>query len=40
LSKNTINTNENLTITVPVTNNSERDGEEVIQVYVKEIMMF
>jgi beta-glucosidase len=35
LNKNTINANENLTITVPVTNNSERDGEEVIQVYVK-----
>lgn len=35
LNKNTINANENLTITVPVTNNSERDGEEVIEVYVK-----
>ncbi|WP_027382360.1 beta-glucosidase [Epilithonimonas caeni] len=35
LSKNTINSNENVTITIPVTNNSERDGEEVIQVYVK-----
>ncbi|SEM30143.1 beta-glucosidase [Chryseobacterium taichungense] len=35
LNKNTINSNENLTITVPVTNSSIRDGEEVIQVYVK-----
>jgi beta-glucosidase len=35
LSKNIINSNENLTITVPVTNVSERDGEEVVQVYVK-----
>ncbi|WP_288444714.1 glycoside hydrolase family 3 C-terminal domain-containing protein [uncultured Chryseobacterium sp.] len=35
LSKNTINTNENVTITIPVTNVSERDGEEVAQVYIK-----
>lgn len=35
LNKNTINSDENLVITIPVTNNSERDGEEVIQVYVK-----
>jgi beta-glucosidase len=35
LSKNTISTNENVTITIPVTNVSERDGEEVVQVYIK-----
>lgn len=35
LSKNTINTNENVTITIPVTNVSERDSEEVAQVYIK-----
>lgn len=35
LSKNSINTNENLSITIPVTNISKRDGEEVVQVYVK-----
>jgi beta-glucosidase len=35
LSKNTLKTNENVSITVPVTNTSGRDGEEVIQVYVK-----
>ena len=35
LSKNIINSNENLTITIPVTNTSKRDGEEVVQVYVK-----
>ena len=35
LSKNTINTTENLTITIPVENISKRDGEEVIEVYVK-----
>ncbi len=35
LSKNTINTSENVTITIPVTNVSERDGEEVVQVYIK-----
>lgn len=35
LSKNTINTNENLNITIPVKNISKVDGEEVIEVYVK-----
>jgi len=35
LSKNSINSNENITITIPVSNISERDGEEVVQVYVK-----
>ncbi|SDH80911.1 beta-glucosidase [Chryseobacterium taeanense] len=35
LNKNTINANENLTITVPVTNTSGRDGEEVVEIYVK-----
>jgi beta-glucosidase len=35
LNKKTINANENLTITVPVTNTSGRDGEEVVEVYVK-----
>ncbi|WP_144280959.1 beta-glucosidase [Chryseobacterium echinoideorum] len=35
LNKNTIHSNENITITIPVTNTSERDGEEVVQVYVK-----
>lgn len=35
LDKNSVQSNENVTITVPVTNNSERDGEEVIQVYMK-----
>lgn len=35
LSKNMINANENLTISIPVTNISTRDGEEVLQVYVK-----
>lgn len=35
LNKNTISSNENITITIPVTNISERDGEEVVQVYVK-----
>jgi len=35
LSKNTINTNENLNITIPVKNISKIDGEEVIEVYVK-----
>lgn len=35
LSKNIINSNEKITITVPVTNVSDRDGEEVVQIYVK-----
>ncbi len=35
LSKNSINSNEKITITIPVTNISERDGEEVVQIYVK-----
>jgi beta-glucosidase len=35
LSKNSINSNEKITITIPVTNTSERDGEEVVQVYVR-----
>lgn len=35
LSKNNINSNEKITITVPVTNISDRDGEEVVQIYVK-----
>ncbi|MGE4512255.1 MAG: glycoside hydrolase family 3 C-terminal domain-containing protein [Chryseobacterium sp.] len=35
LNKNTINANENLTISVPVTNTSGKDGEEVVEVYVK-----
>ncbi|MFY7814539.1 MAG: glycoside hydrolase family 3 C-terminal domain-containing protein [Chryseobacterium taeanense] len=34
LNKNTINANENLTISVPVTNTSGKDGEEVVEVYV------
>ncbi|WP_374459363.1 glycoside hydrolase family 3 C-terminal domain-containing protein [Chryseobacterium taeanense] len=35
LNKNTINANENLTISVPITNTSGREGEEVVEVYVK-----
>lgn len=35
LSKNMISTNEDVMITIPVTNVSERDGEEVVQVYIK-----
>ena len=35
LSKNIINSNEKITITVPVTNVSDKDGEEVVQIYVK-----
>jgi beta-glucosidase len=35
LNKYNISNNENLSITIPVTNTSGRDGEEVIQVYVK-----
>ncbi|MEY8759059.1 glycoside hydrolase family 3 C-terminal domain-containing protein [Chryseobacterium tongliaoense] len=35
LNKNTISSNENITISIPVTNTSGRDGEEVVQVYVK-----
>lgn len=35
LNKNIINTTENLTITIPVKNTSKRDGEEVVEVYVK-----
>lgn len=35
LNKNTISTTENLTITIPVKNTSKRDGEEVVEVYVK-----
>ena len=35
LSKNIINSNEKITITVPVTNISDKDGEEVVQIYVK-----
>ncbi|WP_449387620.1 glycoside hydrolase family 3 C-terminal domain-containing protein [Chryseobacterium lineare] len=35
LSKNTISTDENMTISIPVTNTSGRDGEEVVEVYVK-----
>lgn len=35
LNKNTISTTENLTITIPVKNDSKRDGEEVVEVYVK-----
>jgi len=35
LSKNAINTNENLNITIPVKNISKVDGEEVMEVYVK-----
>lgn len=35
LDKITINTSENLTITIPVKNTSKRDGEEVVEVYVK-----
>ncbi|KFE99803.1 glycoside hydrolase family 3 [Chryseobacterium formosense] len=35
LNKNTTSSNENIMITIPVTNISERDGEEVVQVYVK-----
>ena len=35
LSKNTIGTNENITVSVPVTNTSGRNGEEVVEVYIK-----
>jgi len=35
LSKNSINANENVTIFVPVTNTSGRNGEEVVEVYIK-----
>lgn len=35
LSKNTISISENVTITIPVTNISDKDGEEVVQVYIK-----
>ncbi|WP_336686947.1 beta-glucosidase [Chryseobacterium bernardetii] len=35
LGKNIISTSENVTITIPVTNVSEMDGEEVVQVYIK-----
>lgn len=35
LSKNSISANENVTISVPVTNTSGRNGEEVVEVYIK-----
>ena len=35
LKENKIKANEELTITIPVTNTSSRDGEEVVQIYVK-----
>lgn len=35
LSKNSINANENVTISVPVTNTSGRNGEEVVEVYIR-----
>ncbi|WP_294286415.1 glycoside hydrolase family 3 C-terminal domain-containing protein [uncultured Chryseobacterium sp.] len=35
LSKSAIGTNENVTISVPVTNISGRNGEEVVEVYIK-----
>lgn len=35
LSKNSIGANENVTISVPVTNTSGRNGEEVVEVYIK-----
>lgn len=35
LEKNKITTNETLKLTVPVTNTGKRDGEEVVQVYLK-----
>ncbi|WP_042721018.1 glycoside hydrolase family 3 C-terminal domain-containing protein [Flavobacterium sp. B17] len=35
MSKNTLNSGENVTITIPVTNTSGKNGEEVVEVYVK-----
>ncbi|WP_394674077.1 glycoside hydrolase family 3 C-terminal domain-containing protein [uncultured Chryseobacterium sp.] len=35
LSKNSIGTNENVTLSVPVTNTSGKNGEEVVEVYIK-----
>ncbi|MCJ8152689.1 glycoside hydrolase family 3 C-terminal domain-containing protein [Chryseobacterium sp. SSA4.19] len=35
LSKNTIGTNESVTLSVPVTNTSGKNGEEVVEVYIK-----
>ena len=35
LSKNTFSQGETLTLTIPVTNTGDRDGEEVVQVYLR-----
>ena len=35
MSKNSIKDNENVTITVPVKNASKKDGDEVVQLYIK-----
>jgi len=35
ISKNSISANENVTISVPVTNTSGKNGEEVVEVYIK-----
>ncbi|WP_294274393.1 fibronectin type III-like domain-contianing protein, partial [uncultured Chryseobacterium sp.] len=35
LSKNSIGTNENVTLSVPVRNTSGKNGEEVVEVYIK-----
>lgn len=35
LSKNTIGTNESVTLSVPITNTSGRNGEETVEVYIK-----
>ena len=38
LSKTTVSANDQITVTVKVTNNSTRDGSEVVQVYVQDVL--
>ncbi|KAK3945551.1 putative beta protein [Diplogelasinospora grovesii] len=38
LSKSTASASDNITVTVDVTNNSTRDGTEVVQLYVKDVV--
>lgn len=38
LSKSTVSVTDTITVSVQVTNNSNRDGAEVVQVYVKDLM--